>query len=1190
VLKCPIFVPSVTNYRHNMHIGGGALPRAVHRSSNRRAVPWAPQVLALAVVRTGGQCLGQNPPHNDEKDVQGDIVEFSRPPLDSEALILSEQQLLQCGRLLAASVDTSIVSSGAGLGFGLDDEPENLLDEDAQDEEEEEEIFSREKQAADAEGTSGGVFFRLDIKNRTAVGIAFADTRASTRKRQKKRFLMLLLAPSKGEYLEVLGGLRAQLRETAIAFYSSEEDEEQVLEQLYTTLEKQQPVGDGLLPNAAMVRRLGGSDVVATLRAILLQGRVVCYSASASAASAAVLALLAMLPPQLAHSLLQERSEVFTAQPCCSLASGEDILARHGGFLLGTSSPLLLKVEDAQLDLVLDLDAAEVTAHPTATSERAFAFGTKTSALADALTRRFTDPVAPMRMRIPGQRTRDNEWVLSQCRSYFAELLAAELAASLHADSEDESDRHSDVSSGMSDLFPASFRSMLEEIAAPVLGTFAHEEDGEPPNPRSAFCADYGWSWTLSWQSTSNYAKWLEQELYQRRLSSSTSGGPPRALKPPPREGHATYTYPNGDEFDGDFVDGKRDGYGMYLERATGSQYDGSWLADKRHGRGLLTSKASGGYIYDGEWVQDMRCGQGHSTRRRGGGTGGGESYTGQWHANRFHGRGVYVNGEGDVYDGEWRDGVRHGAGKLTVAEPTRTKSEGMGGVVRYVGEWVDGKFSGIGSCQYADGSEYAGAFKQGRRHGTGVLVLASGDRYEGQWWQGLRHGQGVAFSKASGTTREGSWRRGVEVSDGDWLITFANGDKYSGACRRGRPWGKGTCKFANGAAYTGEWVDGLREGRGVCVNPDGTILEGEWQHSVFVRAVRSPSRFVDVSLSSTTPPSSPQRLSVLESEPGIGSGAHPITGVHRHIYPNGDVYEGAFKDGHRDGVGIFTERATRSTYEGQWVRDLRHGSGVLTSGSKDFIYDGAWVDDERCGYGHCVISDGREAYSGQWRANAFHGTGKYTDAEGSIYEGEFSRGKKHGVGKLVVPVAEAQAGTSGQRQTEQYSGEWRDGSRDGIGDAVFVDGSRYSGQWKADLQDGEGTFSSPQGDRYVGQWRRGCREGLGVLTVASSGVVKEGQWCRDEPVDGEWTITFPDGSKYTGECVGGRPHGRGICKYAGGDLYDGMWAQGKRHGAGSGFFANGESFMGQWENNHVALNGQGKLTLADGTVHTYAN
>ncbi|GMF22429.1 unnamed protein product [Phytophthora lilii] len=1176
--------------------GDGVRPRAVRRPSSARAAPWSPQVLAVAVVRICTQSESKFPAPSDENKAANDVtdaVEFSRPPLDSETLVLNEQQLVHCGRLLAASIDPSVASGGSGLSFGLEDEDEEFPVEDARDEEEEEEIFSREMQAADAEASNTGVFFCLPRgagnKTQTAVGVAFADKRVSTRKRKMQRFLMVLLAPNKTESLKVFGSLRSQLRTVAMEFFKEEKQEEdfEVVDNFHKTLQSQQPLVNGLLPNAAIVRRLGGSDVVATLHALLLQGRVVCYSASASAASAAVIALLAMLPSQLAYALLQERDTVFTVQPYCSLECGGNCFAGSGGYLLGTNNPLLLKDGNSQLDLVLDLDAGEVTAHPTSTSERAFAFGTKTSALADGLTRRFTDPVAPIHMRIAGQRTRDNQWVLAQCRLYFEELLDAELAASLHDENEDGNENRSEASGGINDMFPASFRSMLEEIAGPVLGSLVLAEEEDIPNPRSAFCADYGWSWTLSWQATSSYARWLDKELRQRRLTRSNSGGPPRTQKPPPYWGHAAYTYQNGDKYDGDFVDGRREGYGVYLERTTGNQYDGTWLADERHGHGVLTSKASGGYIYDGEWEHDMRCGHGHSTRRGGGGTGGGESYTGQWRANRFHGRGVYVSSEGDVYDGEWQNGVRHGAGKLTVAKPVKARVEDMGGVVKYVGEWVDGKFHGVGSCQYADGSEYSGTFKHGRRHGNGILVLVSGDRYEGQWWQGLRHGQGVAFSKTSGTTREGTWKRGVEVSDGEWLITFANGDKYSGACRRGRPWGKGTCKFANGSAYTGDWIDGLREGRGICVNPDGTILEGDWQHSVFVKAVRSPSRFVDVSLSSNTPPSSQKRLN--SSTESDGEGEYPMSGAHHHVFPNGDTYEGEFADGLRNGFGIFTECATGSTYEGQWLQDLRHGSGILTSGSKDFIYDGAWENDKRCGYGHCVISGGRETYSGQWWANAFHGTGKYTDAEGNIYEGEFVRGKKHGVGKLITAAVGSQA-DSAAGHSEQYSGEWRDGCREGIGDAVFADGSRYSGQWKDDLQEGEGTFTSIQGDQYVGQWHRGCREGAGVLTIGSSGVIKEGQWCRDEPLDGEWTITFFDGSKFTGECVGGRPHGRGICKYAGGDLYDGMWVHGKRHGAGSGFFANGESFVGQWENNHVALSGQGKLTLADGTMHVYSN
>ncbi|ETP54039.1 hypothetical protein F442_01149 [Phytophthora nicotianae P10297] len=1159
-----------------------ARPQPPTRSSSYLPGTWQPQLLSLCVVCVSSQSSSTTRSQNAENAAQTSSVEFSVPPLDSEASILSEQQLLHYGRVLASSIDLSVTSIDAGLCFELEDEVDDTLND-----QEDEELFSREMQAADADAKGAGVFFCVpkgeNIKHQT-LGIAVEDTKTRNSKEQR---LLMLLTPITSQKLEIFGGLRAQLRAVAVKVFAEEKEDKnfEEIEQFYKTLQKQTVIESGLLPNAAMVRRLGGSDVVATLHALLIQGRVVCYSASACAASAAVMALLAMLPSQLTHSLLQENKEVFTVQPCCDLRQGREVFKWTGGFLLGTNNPLLLKSENAQLDLVLNLDAGEVTAHPTATSERAFAFGTKTSALADGLTRRFTDPVAPIHLPIAGQRTRDNEWVLAQCRSYFEELLDAEVAANLHAETENEIDGDTEESSAIGDLFPASFRSMLEEIAAPVLGSLVYADEEEPPNPRSRFCADYGWSWTLSWQTTSNYTKWIDQEPRQRRLTRNDSSGRSRTRRPPPNEGRAVYTYPNGDEYEGDFVEGKREGYGVYIERSTGNQYDGAWLNDERHGRGMLTSKASGGYIYDGEWVHDMRCGQGHSTRRGGGGAGGGESYTGLWRANRFHGRGVYVNSEGDVYDGEWCDGVRHGAGKLTVANLTKSRPGEMADVVQYVGEWMEGKFHGIGSCKYKDGSEYSGAFNRGKRHGNGVLVLASGDRYEGQWWQGLRHGQGVSFSKPSGTTREGAWKRGVEVSDGEWLITFANGDKYSGSCRRGRPWGKGTCKFANGTAYTGEWVDGLREGRGVCVNPDGTILEGEWQHSVFVKSVRSPSRFVDVSLSPNTPPSSPKRPSAYnESER-----EHLMSGTHRHVYPNGDEYEGEFKDGYRDGFGIFTERATGSTYDGQWQRDLRHGSGILTSGSKDFIYDGVWENDERCGYGHCVISGGRETYSGQWRANVFHGTGKYTDAEGNIYEGEFVQGKKHGVGKLIAPV-DLPSDSTVHHLTQQYSGEWRDGCREGLGDAVFSDGSRYSGQWKDDLQEGEGTFTSTQDDRYVGQWHRGCREGPGVLTIGSSGVIKEGQWCRDEPMDGEWTITFPDGSKFTGECVGGRPHGRGICKYAGGDLYDGMWVHGKRHGTGSGFFANGESFVGQWENNHVALNGQGELTLADGTVHVYDN
>lgn len=43
--------------------------------------------------------------------------------------------------------------------------------------------------------------------------------------------------------------------------------------------------------------------------------------------------------------------------------------------------------------------------------------------------------------------------------------------------------------------------------------------------------------------------------------------------------------------------------------------------------------------------------------------------------------------------------------------------------------------------------------------------------------------------------------------------------------------------------------------------------------------------------------------------------------------WPNGDVFEGNFKDGLRDGAGTYVCRSSR--YEGQWKGSMRHGQGV---------------------------------------------------------------------------------------------------------------------------------------------------------------------------------------------------------------------------------------------------------------------
>ena len=53
--------------------------------------------------------------------------------------------------------------------------------------------------------------------------------------------------------------------------------------------------------------------------------------------------------------------------------------------------------------------------------------------------------------------------------------------------------------------------------------------------------------------------------------------------------GRATAKYPNGDSYDGYFIDGIREGRGVYRYAANGEKYDGDWLKNLKHGIGKMS-------------------------------------------------------------------------------------------------------------------------------------------------------------------------------------------------------------------------------------------------------------------------------------------------------------------------------------------------------------------------------------------------------------------------------------------------------------------------------------------------------------------------------------------------------------------------------------------------------------------------
>jgi len=77
-------------------------------------------------------------------------------------------------------------------------------------------------------------------------------------------------------------------------------------------------------------------------------------------------------------------------------------------------------------------------------------------------------------------------------------------------------------------------------------------------------------------------------------------------------------------------------------------------------------------------------------------------------------------------------------------------------------------------------------------------------------------------------------------------------------------------------------------------------------------------------------------------------------------------------------------------------------------------------------------------------------------------------------------------------------------------------------------------------------------------------------------------TIKYPTGDTYTGQVdSNAQRNGKGILKWANGDIYDGRWLADMAHGKGKYTWADGREYDGPWFNN--LMHGNGILKLEDG-------
>eukprot|EP00934_Nitzschia_sp_Nitz4_P002124 Nitzschia sp. Nitz4//scaffold341_size29662//15258//16685//NITZ4_008039-RA/size29662-processed-gene-0.27-mRNA-1//-1//CDS//3329548549//2124//frame0 len=162
------------------------------------------------------------------------------------------------------------------------------------------------------------------------------------------------------------------------------------------------------------------------------------------------------------------------------------------------------------------------------------------------------------------------------------------------------------------------------------------------------------------------------------------------------------------------------------------------------------------------------------------------------------------------------------------------------------------------------------------------------------------------------------------------------------------------------------------------------------------------------------------------------------------------------------DGFGTMKYHKQAREYVGDWEMGKYHGHGTLTNPQGD-VYEGPFIDGIKEGKGaNMTYHDGR-SFKGRYHLGKMR-EGHLIFADGSYYEGLLENNKRSGFGLYKF------------KNGDQYEGQWKNDLMHGRGKMEWnLDGAWYNGDWEFGIQHGTGTEANPDGTiRHQGRFHQG--------------------------------------------------------------------------------------------------------------------
>ena len=431
---------------------------------------------------------------------------------------------------------------------------------------------------------------------------------------------------------------------------------------------------------------------------------------------------------------------------------------------------------------------------------------------------------------------------------------------------------------------------------------------------------------------------------------------------------------------------------------------------------------------------------------------------------------------------------------------------------------------------RYDDGSYYVGQVNEkGERHGYGTLKWTETKYFEGKWSYGVPC-NGTFYH--DGYRYEGKFLCVDSFSvTGEGTSYYENGEIYIGNHYKGARSCKGTYYYLNGDISKGFWVEGeLSEGK--FIYSHGGIYKGKFIKSdnSFVTYdgvettwddYRYEGKFVNGKYEGTGKFYDFKNVLAYRGEFKNGL----LHGKAKIYYINGNIFEGSYNKGKREGTGILT--TATGVIKGNFVNGFLEGKVT----EEHYFNNKIYVSNYEKGK---IIEQVSETTLDPNRK-----TETLLLKDGSKYIGEVKKNKPNGIGILYLNADD---------DTKYYCGNFVNGKIHGKG-ICELEYFKYEGDFKKGKVTGRGTmWYTERPGRIEGSFKNGAPRGY-VKFFDFTENMKRIEGIYKKGFKGKARIIHSNNSIYYGKVKGFMAHGVGKELYPDGSMVIGNFKYGTPEG-----------------------------------------